>query len=99
MKAHVITPGGNGPIPRTAEAVIFTHRPTQKDFLVVITEAPWIKTVLVCEGCYKALGQNVKKLCEVMKIQLIGKNCIWGQKEHLGGNLVDIDITKEDENR
>lgn len=95
MKAHVITPGGNGPIPRAAEAVIFTHRPAISNFLEVIKEAPWIKTILVSEVTFKSMGQNVKKLCEVMKIQLIGKNCIWGKKEHLGGNLVDIDITEE----
>jgi hypothetical protein len=95
MKAHVITPGGNGDIPRTANAVIFTHRPSIGDFLAVIKEAPWIKTILVSEATYKTIGQNVKKLCEVMKIQLIGKNVVWGQKKHLGGNLVDIDITGE----
>lgn len=95
MKAHVITPTGNGSIPRTAEAVIFTTRPAQKDFLEVIKVAPWIKTILVSEVTYKSIGQNVKKLCEVMKITLIGKNAIWGQKTHLGGNLVDIDLKEE----
>jgi hypothetical protein len=95
MKAHVITPSGNGSIPRTAEAVIFTHRPAQKDFLAVIKEAPWIKTILVSEVTYKSIGQNVKKLCEVMKIQLIGRNSIWGKKEHMGGNQVDIEIKEE----
>jgi hypothetical protein len=96
MKAHVATPGGNGSIPRTAEAVIFTHRPAQKDFLAVIQNAPWVKTILVSEVTYKTMGQNVKKLCEVMNITLIGKNCIWGKKEHLGGKLIDIDLKEED---
>ena len=97
MKAHVITPGGNGPIPPTAEAVIFTNRPAQRDFMAVMKAAPQIKTILVSEGIYKKMGPNVKKLCEFMKINLIGKSLIWGKKEHLGGNPVDIDITEEKE--
>jgi hypothetical protein len=95
MKAHVITPCGNGSIPRTAAAVIFTRRPAISDFLGVIKNAPWIKTILVSEVTYKTLGKNVRKLCEVMKITLIGKSFVWGKKEHLGGNLVDIDIMGE----
>lgn len=95
MKAQVIMPKQFPEISRMAEAVIFTRRPTQMDFLRVIKEAPWVKTLVVCESTQKHMGPNIRKICEVMNVALVHKNLIWGQKKHLNGSLLDIDL-KED---
>lgn len=95
MKTQVVMPGSAQEISSAAEAVIFARRPALSDFTVVMKNAPWINTFIVAESYYESLSKNVQQLCDIRQVKLVCKKMIQGRKDHLDGQLVNIEIVEE----